>query len=77
MEIGHLFKGKDKNRDKPCIRGIRVTVSIILGFMASGHYSDEIFRAYPYLEIEDLTEALEYAMKILIDLNLLKTSDRG
>jgi len=46
---------------KPCIRGMRVTVGMILGLMASGHSKDEILNAYPYLEPEDLTESLAYA----------------
>lgn len=46
---------------KPCIRGMRVTVSMILGLMATGHSQDEILSAYPYLEPEDLTESLAYA----------------
>jgi uncharacterized protein (DUF433 family) len=46
---------------KPCIRGLRVTVGTVVGLMASGHTEDEILRAYPYLEREDLREALAYA----------------
>ena len=46
---------------KPCIRGLRVTVGTILGLMASGKLADEILTAYPYLEAEDLNEALAYA----------------
>lgn len=46
---------------KPCIRGMRVTVSMILGLMASGHSIEEILQAYPYLETEDLRESLAYA----------------
>ena len=46
---------------KPCIRGLRVTVGTVLGLMASGHSHEEILRAYPYLEAEDLKAALAYA----------------
>lgn len=46
---------------KPCIRGLRVTVGTIVGLFASGHSSDEILQLYPYLEKEDLPEALSYA----------------
>lgn len=46
---------------KPCIRGLRVTVGAIVGLMASGHSTADILKAYPYLEEEDLTEALSYA----------------
>lgn len=46
---------------KPCIRGLRVTVGTIIGLMASGYSPTDILEAYPYLETEDLREALAYA----------------
>lgn len=46
---------------KPCIRGLRVTVSTVLGLMAAGRTSEEILVAYPYLESADLHESLAYA----------------
>uniref|UniRef100_B8HN46 DUF433 domain-containing protein n=1 Tax=Cyanothece sp. (strain PCC 7425 / ATCC 29141) TaxID=395961 RepID=B8HN46_CYAP4 len=46
---------------KPCIRGMRVTVGMILGLIASGYTTEEILQAYPYLELEDLRELLAYA----------------
>jgi uncharacterized protein (DUF433 family) len=46
---------------KPCIRGLRVTVGAIVGLVAAGHSFAEILLAYPYLEEEDLREALAYA----------------
>jgi uncharacterized protein (DUF433 family) len=46
---------------KACIRGMRVTVSMILGLMAAGHSHEEILEDYPYLEKEDLLAALAYA----------------
>jgi uncharacterized protein (DUF433 family) len=46
---------------KACIRGMRVTVSVILGLLASGDSREEILKAYPYLELEDIDAALEYA----------------
>lgn len=46
---------------KPCIRGLRVTVGMIVGLVASGAHRDEILRLYPYLEPEDITAALAYA----------------
>jgi uncharacterized protein (DUF433 family) len=46
---------------KPCIRGLRVTVGTIVGLLASGHSTDDILKAYPYLEAEDVPEALAYA----------------
>ena len=46
---------------KPCIRGLRVTVGTIVGLVASGHSHEEILTLYPYLEAEDIQEALSYA----------------
>ena len=46
---------------KPCIRELRVTVGTIVGLIASGHSSEQILKAYPYLEEADIYEALAYA----------------
>jgi uncharacterized protein (DUF433 family) len=46
---------------KPCIRGLRVTVGTIVGLVAAGHSTAEILQAYPYLEEEDVRQALAYA----------------
>ena len=46
---------------KPCIRGLRFPVSRLLGLLASGETKETILKAYPYLEAEDVEEALRYA----------------
>jgi uncharacterized protein (DUF433 family) len=46
---------------KACIRGMRVTVSMIVGQIGAGHPIDEILASYPYLEREDILQALRYA----------------
>jgi len=46
---------------KPCLRGMRVTVSMVIGLVASGYSNHEILKLYPYLESEDIHEALVYA----------------
>ena len=46
---------------KPCIRGLRVTAGTIVGLVAAGRSRDEILKLYPYLEDEDITQALSYA----------------
>jgi len=46
---------------KPCIRGMRVTVGTIVGLVASGRTVEEVLADYPYLEREDILEALAYA----------------
>ncbi len=46
---------------RPCIRGMRVTAGVIVGMIAAGRTIEEILRLYPYLEREDVVQALEYA----------------
>ena len=46
---------------KPCIRGMRVTVGTIVGLVASEISFNDILQAYPYLETEDIRQALTYA----------------
>ena len=46
---------------KPCIRGMRITVGTIVGLMASGYSTNDILKAYQYLEEADIYEALAYA----------------
>lgn len=46
---------------KPCIRGLRFPVSRLLGLLATGETKETILKAYPYLEAEDIDEALNYA----------------
>ncbi len=46
---------------KPCIRGLRVTVGVIVGLVAAGKTENEILELYPYLEAEDIPQALAYA----------------
>jgi uncharacterized protein (DUF433 family) len=46
---------------KACIRGMRVTVGMIVGQVAGGQSFDELLADYPYLEREDIVQALQYA----------------
>jgi uncharacterized protein (DUF433 family) len=46
---------------KACIRGLRVTVSTVVGLLAAGRTPAEILAAYPYLEPKDVDQALAYA----------------
>lgn len=46
---------------KPCIRGLRVTVGMIVGQIGAGRTPEELLAEYPYLEREDILEALRYA----------------
>ena len=46
---------------KPCIRGMRITVRRVLEILATHPRREDIFREYPFLEEEDLQQALRYA----------------
>lgn len=50
-----------KRGGKPCIRGLRVTVSDVLGYLASGTSQEQILRDFPYLTAGDIRACLEYA----------------
>jgi uncharacterized protein (DUF433 family) len=45
---------------KPCIRGMRVTVSMIIQEISAGTSVDDLLADFPYLEREDITQALRY-----------------
>ncbi|MBM3497612.1 MAG: DUF433 domain-containing protein [Armatimonadetes bacterium] len=57
----------DKMGGKPCVRGMRVPVSLVLNLVANGMTDDEIVEAYPYLEPEDIRECLLYAAALVRD----------
>jgi uncharacterized protein (DUF433 family) len=46
---------------KPCIKGLRMTVGTVVGLLASGLSTEDILKMYPYLQHEDIIEALTYA----------------
>ncbi|GAB3223828.1 DUF433 domain-containing protein [Spirosoma arcticum] len=46
---------------KPCIRGMRVTVNTLVGLVSAGYSAERILEVYPYLEADDITEALTFA----------------
>jgi uncharacterized protein (DUF433 family) len=52
---------------KPCIRGLRFPVARLLGLLAAGESREDILGAYPYLEAEDVDEALRYAASLAED----------
>jgi uncharacterized protein (DUF433 family) len=49
---------------KACIRGMRVTVEMIVGQLGSGTSVEELLDAYPYLEREDVMQALRYGQAL-------------
>ncbi len=60
MSYSRITHNPEVMGGKPCIRGLRVTVGTVVGLIASGESHERILEAYPYLEPEDLVEALGY-----------------
>jgi len=49
---------------KPCIRNLRFPVSRLLGLLAAGETKQDVLKAFPYLESQDVDEALSYAASL-------------
>jgi uncharacterized protein (DUF433 family) len=62
VPLDRITTDPDVMGGKPCIRGMRVTVGMIVGMSAAGHSADDLLRLYPYLEREDIQAALSYAI---------------
>ena len=60
-DISRITRDPRVMAGKPCIRGMRVTVGMIVSQIAEGATPDELLREFPYLEKEDITQALRYA----------------
>lgn len=61
MNLDRITFNPNQMGGKPCIRGMRVTVGTLVGLLAVGHSFEEILKAYPYIEEQDLYQALSYA----------------
>jgi len=61
MKFTRITTNPEVCTGKPCIRGLRFPVARLLGLLASGETREQILANYPYLEAEDIDEALRYA----------------
>ena len=52
---------------QPTLRGMRITVSVVLKMLAGGKSVEDVLRAYPELEIEDVQQAMRYAAWVVSD----------
>jgi len=50
---------------RPCVRGMRFPVSKVLDLLAAGMTPEEILKDYPYLEYEDISQAIKYSAWVL------------
>jgi len=57
----HIVSAPDVLRGKPRIKGTRIPVSLVLGYLASGSTSDEIIKEFPDLTKDQIAACLDYA----------------
>ena len=61
MKFTRITVESNKMGGLPCIRGLRIPVATVVGMVADGMSEEEILKAYPDLETEDIHQALHYA----------------
>ena len=61
MQLNRITQEPNVMGGKACIRGMRVTVGMVVGQIGAGHSIDEVLADYPYLEHDDIMQALCYA----------------
>ncbi len=66
-ELDRITIQSDVCMGQPCIRGMRITVSVLLKMLAAGKTESEIIVAYPELEHEDIRQSMQYAAWIVSD----------
>lgn len=59
-QFDRISQQPDVMGGKACIRGMRVTVGMIVGLRTAGYSTEQILAAYPYLEAADIQEALNH-----------------
>ena len=67
MKFTRITVRADVCTGKPCIRDLRFPVSRLLGLLAARQTPEQILKAYPYLEPDDIDEALRYAASLAED----------
>jgi len=61
LKLDRITSNPNIMTGKACIRGMRITVSVVLNLLASGLSRAEIIDLYPYIENEDIDQCLQYA----------------
>ena len=61
--LDRITRDPEVMNGKPCLRGMRITVGTLVGLVAAGHSNAEILAAYPYLDQEDIRQALAYSAR--------------
>ena len=63
--IDRITSDPDICNGKPVVRGMRITVETILGYLSAGETTEEILNQYPMLVQEDITACLEFAARVV------------
>jgi uncharacterized protein (DUF433 family) len=61
QDLDRITQSHEIMGGRACIRGMRVTVGMVVGQIAAGHSIEEVLAEYPYLERDDVLQALRYA----------------
>lgn len=61
LTIDRITSDPNIMNGKACIRGMRITVSLVLNLTANGMNKADILKQYPALEAEDIDQCLQYA----------------
>lgn len=76
MTLDRITSDPNVMQGKPCIRGMRITASLIINLLANGMSIPDILREYPDLEEEDIRECLSLAAWLMED-PILPTGERS
>ena len=63
--IDRITIDPDVCNGKPVVRGLRITVESILGYLGAGETAEEILRQHPMLEAEDISACLAFASRLM------------
>ena len=66
-QFDRITHSADVMGGKACVRGMRVTVSMLLNLVSAGHTYQDILDDFPYLEHEDILQSLQYAAWLVDD----------
>ena len=61
MKFTRITVNPEQMNGVPCIRGLRIPVSMVIGMVANGMKNEDILQAYPDLELQAISEALTFA----------------
>jgi len=70
MQFERITVNPDQMGGVPCIRGLRIPVATVVGMVADGMAIDEIVKALPDLEPEDVREVLRFAAEAMLERQL-------